>query len=97
MLVIVDANETKEIVPAIFPADTSAGTLTTLTIQVSYNDAYGNKRTLNQILGVQISPKSPQSGLSVLPTSSTSLHGMPESSLPPLTHTSLTHLPPITR
>jgi hypothetical protein len=85
----VDANERKEIVPAIFPADTSAGTLTTLNIQISYNDAYGNKRNLNQVLGVQISPESPQSGLSVLPTSSTSLYGMPESLLPPLTRTSL--------
>ena len=86
---LVDANERKEIVPAIFPADTSAGTLTTLNIQISYNDAYGNKRDLNQVLGVQISPESPQSGLSVLPTSSTSLHGMRESLLPPLTRTSL--------
>ena len=86
---LVDANETKEILPAIFPADTSAGTLTTLTIQISYNDTYGNKRTLNQILGVQISPESPQSGLSVLPTSSTSLQGMPESLVPSLTRTSL--------
>ena len=86
---LVDANETKEILPAIFPADTSAGTLTTLTIQISYNDTYGNKRTLNQILGVQISPESPQSGLSVLPTSSTSLQGIPESLVPSLTRTSL--------
>src|SRR5215213_4009976 len=85
---LIDANERKEIVPTIFPADTAAGTLTTLNIQISYNDAYGNKRTQNQVLGIQISPESPQSGLSVLPTSSASLYRLPESLLPPLTHTS---------
>src|SRR5215204_1144025 len=86
---LIDANERKEIVPTIFPADTAAGTLTTLNIQISYNDAYGNKRTQNQVLGVQISPESPQSGLSVLPTSSASLYRLPESLLAtPLTHTS---------
>src|SRR5215212_6115407 len=85
---LIDANERKEIVPTIFPADIAAGTLTTLNIQISYNDAYGNKRTQNQVLGVQISPESPQSGLNVLPTSSASLYRLPESLLPPLTHTS---------
>src|SRR5215213_6700104 len=85
---LIDANERKEIVPTIFPADTAAGTLTTLNIQISYNDAYGNKRTQNQVLGVQISPESPQSGLNVLPTSSASIYRLPESLLPPLTHTS---------
>src|SRR5215211_6722402 len=86
---LIDANERKEIVPTIFPADAAAGTLTTLNIQISYNDAYGNKRTQNQVLGIQISPESPQSGLSVLPTSSASLYRLPESLLAtPLTHTS---------
>src|SRR5215208_2417461 len=85
---LIDANERKEIVPTIFPADTAAGTLTTLNIQISYNDAYGNKRTQNQVLGVQISPESPQSGLNVLPTSLASSYRLPESLLPPLTHTS---------
>jgi hypothetical protein len=86
---LIGANETKEIVPAIFPADAAAGTLTTLNIQISYNDAYGNERTANQVLGIQISPESPQSGLNVLPSSSSSLHRVPESSLAPLTRTSL--------
>jgi hypothetical protein len=86
---LIGANETKEIRPAIFPADTAAGALTTLNIQVSYNDAYGNKRTLNQVLGVQVLPESPQSGLNVLPTSSSSSQRVPESSISPLTRTSL--------
>ncbi len=83
------ANEKKEIVSTIFPANTAAGTLTTLDIQLSYNDAYGNKRTLNQVLGIQISPESPQSGLNVLPTSLASLNSPLGSSLSPLTRTSL--------
>ncbi|MDQ4016863.1 MAG: hypothetical protein M3136_13985 [Thermoproteota archaeon] len=86
---LIDANAKKEIVSTIFPADTVAGTLTTLNIQILYNDAYGNKKTLNQVLGVQISPESPQSGLNVLPSSLASLEAVPESSLPPLTRTSL--------
>jgi hypothetical protein len=86
---LIGANEKKEIVPTIFPADTAAGTLTTLNIQISYNDAYGNKRTLNQVLGIQIAPESPQSGLNVLPTSLAPLDVMPGSSLSPLTRTSL--------
>ena len=86
---LIDANAKKEIVSTIFPADTGAGTLTTLNIQILYNDAYGNKKTLNQVLGVQISPESPQSGLNVLPSSLASLEAVPESSTPPLTRTSL--------
>jgi hypothetical protein len=86
---LIDANSKKEIVPTIFPADTAAGTLTTLNIQISYNDAYGNKKTLNKILGVQVSPESPQSGLNVLPSSLTSLDRVPESSQLPVTRTTL--------
>jgi hypothetical protein len=86
---IIDANARKEILSTIFPADTAAGTLTTLTIQISYNDAYGNKKTLNQVLGVQISPESPQSGLNVEPSSWATLGISPEPSQVPLTRTSV--------
>src|SRR5918999_1876428 len=86
---IIDANAKKEILPTIFPADTAAGTLTTLTVQISYNDAYGNKKILNQVLGVQISPESPQSGLNVAPSSLTSSDITPESSQATLTRTSV--------
>jgi hypothetical protein len=82
---IIGAKEKREIVPTIFPADTAAGTLTTLNIQISYNDAYGNRRTLNQVLGIQISPESPQSGLNVLPSSFSSWERMPGRSLPLVT------------
>jgi hypothetical protein len=82
---IIGANERREIVPAIFPADAASGTLTTLNIQISYNDAYGDRRTLNHVLGIQISPESPQSGLNVLPTSFASWGTMPGRTLPLLT------------
>jgi hypothetical protein len=86
---IIDANAKKEILPTIFPADTAAGTLTTLTVQISYNDAYGNKKILNRVLAVQISPESPQSGLNVAPSSLTSSDITPESSQATLTRTSV--------
>jgi hypothetical protein len=86
---IIEANAKKEILPTIFPADTAAGTLTTLTVQISYNDAYGNKKILNRVLGVQISPESPQSGLNVAPSSLTSSDITPESSQATLTRTSV--------
>ena len=86
---IIDANAKKEILPTIFPSDTATGTLTTLTLQISYNDAYGNKKILNRVLGVQISPESPQSGLNVAPSSLTSSDITPESSQATLTQTSV--------
>ena len=81
----IGAKEKREIAPTIFPANTAAGTLTTLNIQISYNDAYGNRRTLNQVLGIQISPESPQSGLNVLPSSFSSWDRMLGRSLPLVT------------
>ncbi|MDQ3807317.1 MAG: hypothetical protein M3298_04025, partial [Thermoproteota archaeon] len=86
---LIGAKEKREITPTIFPADSAAGTLTTLNIQILYNDAYGNKKSLNQVLGIQISPESPQSGLNVLPSSLTSSNAVPEISLPSLIPVSL--------
>ncbi|MDQ5864055.1 MAG: hypothetical protein M3263_04165, partial [Thermoproteota archaeon] len=82
---IIGANEKRELLSAVFPADAAAGSLTTLNIQISYNDAYGDRRTLNQILGVHISPESPQSGLNVLPSSFASWNEVPGRSFPILT------------
>jgi hypothetical protein len=79
---IIGASERRELLSAVFPAEAAAGSLTTLNIQISYNDAYGDRRTLNQILGVHISPESPQSGLNVLPTSFASWNEVPGRTLP---------------
>jgi hypothetical protein len=63
----------------IYPSIAGAGTVQTLNLQVAYNDAYGNKKTISQIIGLQILPVSPQSGLSVTPSSPSS---SPSSSSP---------------
>ena len=56
--------------PVIYPSISAAGTVQSLNLDISYNDAYGNKKTSNQLIGLQIVPSSPQSGLSVSPSSS---------------------------
>src|SRR5690606_34053659 len=63
-----DADDDEEINPVVFASDAAAGTLTTLNIQITYNDAYGNQRVANQIVGIQVAPKSPQSGLNISPS-----------------------------
>jgi hypothetical protein len=60
--------QSKKIDTAIFPSIAVGGTLETLTIRLTYNDAYGNKQTVAKIVGVQILPSNPQSPLSVSPS-----------------------------
>src|SRR5207249_5798472 len=62
----------------IYPSITAAGTVQTLNLALSFNDAYGNRKSTNQLVGLQILPLSPQSGLSVSP-----LSPPPTSSRPP--------------
>ena len=83
----IGAKEKKQIVAYVLPAETEAGALTALNIQISYNDAYGNKRTQNQVIGIQVLPESPQSGLNVFPTSLPSLPTSQESSQIPVART----------
>ena len=62
--------EGREIDTVVFPNNLAAGTLETLNVQLVYNDAYGNKKITNQIVGIQILPSSPQSELTVTPVPS---------------------------
>jgi hypothetical protein len=55
----------KEIDTVVFPNTLAAGTLETLNVQLQYNDAYGNRKVINELVGIQILPLSPQSELSV--------------------------------
>jgi LEA14-like dessication related protein len=55
--------------PIVYPSISAAGTVQNLNLGISYNDGYGNKKTSNQLIGLQIVPSSPQSGLSVSPSS----------------------------
>ena len=62
--------EGREIDTVVFPNNLAAGTLETLNVQLVYNDAYGNKKVTNQVVGIQILPSSPQSELTVTPVPS---------------------------
>jgi hypothetical protein len=53
----------------IYPSIAAAGTVQTLSLTLSYDDAYGNKASTNQLIGLQILPISPQTGLTVTPSS----------------------------
>jgi hypothetical protein len=63
----VQTNQIKKVDTAIFPSIVVGGSLEILTIHILYNDAYGNKKTVDKIVGVQILPQSPQSALNVSP------------------------------
>jgi hypothetical protein len=63
----------KRITLVIYPSVAAAGTVQTLNIAISYDDAYGNRKTVSpQLVGLQILPLSPQPGLSVSPSPSPS-------------------------
>jgi hypothetical protein len=65
----VQAGQSKKIETAVLPSNAVGGTLETLTIRIAYDDAYGNKKMTDKIVGVQILPSNPQSALSVSPFS----------------------------
>ncbi len=77
----IPAGGSQQITVVIYPSISGAGSVQTLNLGIMYNDAYGNKKTTNQIIGLQILPISPQSGLSVTP--STPPSSAPPSSAPP--------------
>jgi hypothetical protein len=60
----------KDVSTVIFPNNLAAGTLETLNIQLQFNDSYGNKKVINDIVGIQILPLSPQNELTVTPVPS---------------------------
>jgi hypothetical protein len=53
--------------PVIFPPASSGNVLQNIDIRISFNDAYGNKKTINHLVGIQIVPTSPQNDLYVSP------------------------------
>ena len=63
----IPAGEGKTIDTVVFPNNLAAGTLETLNVELFYNDAYGNKKLSNEIVGIQILPTSPQSDINVTP------------------------------
>jgi hypothetical protein len=67
----------------IYPSIAAAGTVQTLNLALSFDDAYGNRKSTNQLVGLQILPLSPQSGLSVSPLSPPTSSRPPSSSSTP--------------
>jgi hypothetical protein len=66
---IVPPGGSKQISLVIYPSIAAAGTVQTMSLTLSYDDAYGNKASTNQLIGLQILPISPQTGLTVTPSS----------------------------
>ena len=62
-------NQKFEIDPIIFPPVSSGNAIQNLEIRISYNDAYGNKKIINHLLGIQVVPTSPQNDFFVSPAS----------------------------
>lgn len=56
-----------QINPIIFPAASSGNVIENLNLQITYNDANGNKKILEQVIGLQIVPSSPQNDFYVSP------------------------------
>ena len=69
---IVPPGGSKQISLVIYPSIAAAGTVQTMSLTLSFDDAYGNRQNTNQLVGLQILPISPQSGLTVSPSLSPS-------------------------
>jgi hypothetical protein len=79
---IVAPGGSKNISLVIYPSVAAAGTTQTLTLTLSFDDAYGNRQSTNQLVGLQILPISPQTGLTVTPSSPSTSPSPPTSSPP---------------
>ena len=61
----IPAGESIQINPVIFASNSVGSILENIDLRVSYNNAYGYKKTLDKSMGVHILPSSPQSGLTL--------------------------------
>ena len=68
-----------QINPVIFASNSVGSILENIDLRISYNNAYGYKKTLDKSMGVHILPSSPQSGLTLssLVTTSKANNNMP--------------------
>ncbi|HKG71119.1 MAG TPA: hypothetical protein VKA87_04425 [Nitrososphaeraceae archaeon] len=62
---IIPANRTAEINPLVYPSNSAGETVQNLDLQISYGDAYGNRKNSDQSVGLVISPKPQQSILNI--------------------------------
>jgi hypothetical protein len=63
----IHANSLTTINPMIYVDYSAGGTIQTLNLQITYNDAYGNRKSLDASIGLIVSPNAPESVLSVFP------------------------------
>ena len=61
----IPAGESVQINPVIFASNSVGSILENIDLRISYNNAYGYKKTLDKSMGVHILPSSPQSGLTL--------------------------------
>lgn len=61
------ANEIVQITPLLYADYNAGGTIQSMNLEISYNDAYGNKKTLDTSVGLVVSPNPPESTLSIRP------------------------------
>ncbi|WP_458746076.1 COG1361 S-layer family protein [Candidatus Nitrosocosmicus sp. T] len=61
------ANELVQIRPLLYADYNAGGTIQSMNLEISYNDAYGNKKTLDTSVGLVVSPNPPESTLSIRP------------------------------
>ena len=64
---VIPPNKTAEITPLVYPSNSAGETVQNLVLQISYGDAYGNRKTSQESIGVVVSPKDPRSILNVEP------------------------------
>lgn len=64
----IPAGESVQINPVIFASNSVGSILENIDLKISYNNAYGYKKTLDKSMGVHILPSSPQSGLTLSST-----------------------------
>lgn len=58
-------NESKKINPIIYPGFEGSGKVQNLNLQISYGDAYGNRKQVSSLVGLVVAPKPPESVITV--------------------------------
>ena len=61
----IPANRTAQINLLVYPSNSASETVQNIDLQISYGDAYGNRKNSDQSVGLVISPKPPQSILNI--------------------------------
>ncbi len=61
----IPANKTAQINPLVYPSNSASETVQNIDLQISYGDAYGNRKNSDQSVGLVIAPKAPQSILNI--------------------------------